>query len=220
MNELELKSIWQQYDQKLEDARLLNMQSWALNLRCFEELQAGKVKSKLNTITSIKIFAVILGIIWTCLLTFLVYLNRFTNPYFSVSISIIAIITLIAVVVYIKQVIIIKQVNYNAGIVDAQQKLTWLQLSTIRITRILFLQTPFYCTWFWHPKMINNNIYFWLIAVPIALFFAWLSVWLYRNIDIKNVEKKWFKILFSSAEWVNISKAKAFLSEIEEYKRA
>ena len=39
MQNIELDNIWKQYDQKLEEARLLNLQSWALTLQNFEMQQ-------------------------------------------------------------------------------------------------------------------------------------------------------------------------------------
>jgi glucan phosphoethanolaminetransferase (alkaline phosphatase superfamily) len=220
MEDQELKDIWAAYDKKLEEARILNLQSWALNLKCFEELQTHKVRSKLSSLANFKWIAIVLGIVYVLFLGMLVYFVRWRNIYFSVSISMIVLITLIALVVYIKQIVIIKQINYSDSITDTQEKLSTLQSSTINIVRIAWLQLPFWSTWFWSSKWIlYDPMNFWLIAFPITLFFAGLAIWLYRNISIKNRDKKWFTILFGHPEWTSIRKAMEFMKEIEVFKQ-
>lgn len=221
MEDIELQNIWQAYDKKLEDSKLLNLQSWALNMQCFKELQIQKAKNKLNKLVTTKMWLVGIGIVWVLLLAFLA-LNSltFSKIAFVISISMIALITAIAIVAYIKQVVLIKQIDNCDSIIVVQEKLATLQTSTLQSTRILFLQTPFYCTWFFTPKWIASGDWgFWLIAVPIAVAFAVVSIWLYKNINYKNMHKKWFKLLFGSAEWTSVIKAKNFIEEIEEFKQ-
>ena len=221
MQHIELDNIWKQYDQKLEEARLLNLQSWALNLQNFERQQKQKVKSKLNKLLWQKCFLILVGIFYTITLFVLIF-NSMEWPkiFFIVSALAIAIITAIAIVVYIQQVFIIRKINQTDAIVEAQKKIGILQTGTLQITRILFLQTPFYCTWFLTPTMIANNIGMVLfITLPVFLFFTWVAVFLFRNINYKNIQKKWFKILFSSREWVSLIKSAAFLNEIDEFKK-
>ena len=220
MEDQELKDIWAAYDKKLEEARILNLQSWALNLKCFEELQTQKVRSKLNGLTNIKLITVLLGIVYVLFLAMLVYGNGGRNIYFTVSMGMIALITTIAIVVYIKHIIIIKRISYSESITDTQERLSALQASTINICRILWLQLPFWCTFFWSNKMIvSDPVKFCLIAIPITLFFTLLAIWLYRNISLKNKDRKWFRIMFSTPEWTSVRKAMDFMNEIETFKQ-
>ncbi|MGN6531285.1 MAG: hypothetical protein ACTHK0_06000 [Ginsengibacter sp.] len=39
MNDTELKNLLESYNHQLEEAKVLNLQSWVLNLQCFETLQ-------------------------------------------------------------------------------------------------------------------------------------------------------------------------------------
>ncbi len=221
MEDIELQSLWQAYDKKLEESKLLNMQSWALNMQCFEDLQKQKAKSKLNRLLPQKFWLIIAGIAWVLFLVFLVVHSlTFSKIAFAVSIGMIALITTIAIVLYIKQVVLIKQIDNSESVIDVQEKLSLLQASTMLSARILFLQSPFYCTWFFTPTWIMSGDWgFWLIAVPIALAFAYVSIWLYRNINDKNMDKKWFKFLFGSAEWTSVIKAKNFIEEIEAFRQ-
>jgi len=148
MDETPINNLLQQYNTKLEEARLLNIQSWALNYKCFETLQTQKMQSKLIALAGIKIVGIVLGILWVLFLGMLLYASRFNNIYFSISTIIVMLFTLLAIAVYIRHVIMLKQIDYSKSITDIQNRLAALQLSTIKITRILVLQTPFYTTWF------------------------------------------------------------------------
>jgi len=221
MEDIEMKNIWQSYDRKIKEARVLNLQSWALNLRCFETIQTQKAKSKLDSLATFKIWAVVLGILWVLFLGILVYENRFTNLYFSISVSFIMLFSIIAVVIYIKHIIIIKQINYAENITDTQKKLAQLQLSTLKFAGIIWLQMPFQTTWFWHSKWILfNSLKFWLIPFPITLFFTFLAIYLYRNINLENIHKKWVRtLMMAGPEYKSVITAIDFINEIDAFKK-
>ena len=221
MEDIELKNMWKEYEKKIEEARILNLQSWVVNLKTFEHLQSQKVKSKLNTLSSQKKWMIFFGIAWVIFLIFLIYNSLdISKIFFVISISAIALFNIYAVIIYIKHTIIIKEIDNSESLVETQKKLAALQTSTLNIPRILFLQTPFYSTFFWSSEWITSAPFsFWFIAVPITLIFVAISVWLYRNISYKNANKKWFKILFSSKEWTSVVKATEYLNEIDEFKK-
>lgn len=220
MEDQELKNIWAAYDKKLEEARILNMQSWALNRMCFEELQTQKAKSKLASLANFKWMTVIIGIVYVLFLGVLLYFVRWKHIYFTVSMGMIALITVVAIVVYIKHIVLIRQITYSDSITETQEKLAVLQSSTINIGRILWLQLPFWSTWFWSTHwIVEVGMNFWLTAFPTTLLLAGLAIWLYRNISLKNMDRKWFKILFSSTEWTSVRKAMEFMKEIDEFKQ-
>jgi hypothetical protein len=221
MEDAELKSIWQAYDRKIEEARVLNLQSWALNLRCFETLQVQKAKTRLNALARFKGRVAAFGVLWVLFLAVLVYGNRFGNPYFTISTGMIMLFNIFAVAVYIRHIVLIRQINYSESITAAQHKLAILQTSTISSTRILMLQIPFYATWFWHSSWIHyDSAAFWLITFPITMLFTWLAIFLYRNISLKNMHKKWLKLFMAAGpEYKSVVEAQAFINEIEDFKK-
>lgn len=222
MEDKQLNEIWQQYDEKLQEARILNLQSWVLNIQQFEFMQKEKAGRKLQAVTGIKIVAIILGLAWGFLLLFLVWHSlEWQKLFFVISLSAIALFTLYAVAVYISHLVLIRQVNNEDAVLTRQEKISRLQASTLQVCRILFLQMPFYCFWFLTPKMLQEDL--WknlLITLPITIAFTILAIWLYRNINVRNSNKKWFRILFSSREWTYPVKALKMLEEIEEYKKS
>lgn len=221
MEDAELQNIWHEYDRRIEEAKLLNLQSWALNLNWFERTQMQKAKSRLSSLVRFKLIAIVPGILWILFLGILIYGNRLKNLYFTVSLSMILLFTLVAMVVYIKQIVLIRRIDYSESVTDTQIKLSNLQLSTLWIVRVLWLQMPFYSTWFWNSSLIDfSSLRFWLITFPITLFFILLTIYLYRNINIRNIDKWWVKrLMMSGPEYKSLIEAKKFVAEIEEYKK-
>jgi len=221
MEDIELKNIWQSYDRKIAEAQVLNAQSWVLNMRCFETIQQQKASSKLNALARHNIAAIVLGIIWVLFLGILVWGNHFANFYFSFSVSMILLFSLYAVIIYLKHTILIKQINYEGNILDTQKKLASLQASTFQGTRIIWLQLPFHTTWWWHSSWaFSGDLRFWFISLPITLLFTLLAIYLYQNLRIENMHKKWVRLLMMAGpEYKNVASSLAFLNEIEEFKK-
>ncbi|HMI79281.1 MAG TPA: hypothetical protein VK484_10840 [Ferruginibacter sp.] len=213
MEDIALKDLWKAQDEKLD-------RTMKLNLYLLESLQKQKAESRLNSLARFKGWAVVLGVVWVLFLGLLIYGNRLQNIYFTVSIGMILIFNILAVAVYIKHIVLIRQLDYSKSITDTQKKLSELQASTFN-TRFLLLQTPFYCTWFWSTEMIEGSgIKFWLIAVPIALLFTLLAIWLYRNLVPGKMHKKWVRsLIMSTPEHTSVMKAQDFLNEIAEFKK-
>ena len=221
MQDKELNDLLNAYNNKLEEAKLLNLQTWVLNLQHYTYQQKQKANSKLSKLSLQKKMLVLLGIIYGLGLLFLA-VNSITyqKMFFSICTAAIGGITLYAVFVYIKQLYWIQKFNNQENIVEAQENLIKLQDSTISVTRILFLQTPFYCLFFVSPAMIAGSpMAFLFITLPIFLVFAFLSGWLYFNIHIKNAGKKWFRFLFGSSEWTHLVQSQQFLNDIDEFKK-
>ena len=220
MDDNQLQNILESYNQKLEQSRVLNMQSWVLNLHCFETLQKNKSQKKLKSLINFKLFAIGLGILWIIFLGYIFYFSlEKASIFFIISCGAIILFTSIAIIVYLRHIYLIRKINNSKTVVSAQERITNLKLSTINNSRILFLQAPFYCTFWWNTNMIvDSPLSFWLISFPVALLFTFASIWLYRNISMKNVNKKWFKILFNSPEWNWLVSANTFLEEIDSFK--
>jgi len=191
-----------------------------LNMLLLEERQLGKARSKMNRMTTGKIVTIVLGIAWALLLGVLAVAGSVVNLYFAISMAAICMLNLVAVSIYIQQVVMILRINYGKGIVETQQKLAKLQLSTLTIPRILFLQLPFWTTFTWQQSPVFFSQWqFWLIYFPLLLMFTYAAVWLFINIRITNKSKKWFGLLFRGPAWDPIMEAQEFLEEMEAFKK-
>jgi hypothetical protein len=217
MEDIALKEMWASYDKKLE-------KTLALNHRIITEIQTQKARSALRPLKTVKIIAIISGILWVLFLSVLVFfaVSAMTphRLFFIISALSIIIITVAAIVVYIRQIVLIQQIDNSAIIVEVQRKLAALQSSTINIARILFLSAPFYTTFYFNKSMFEHGtIGLWVFQLTITAAFTTMSIWLYRNIRLENAGKRWFKIIFGSSEWTSLMKAKNFLKEIEAYEK-
>lgn len=217
MDDLELNALWKEYDRKLEESRILNLQSWVVNRQTFEWLQAHRAASRLRPMGVFKGRVAFVGIIWVAFLGLLLVGNHGQNAFFTGSIAILLLFNLYAVITYLQQRALIRRIDFGDTILQTQQQLSALQASTLRVTRILVLQVPFYSTWFWSRQMIDSAA-FWAISVPVELALAAGSIWLCRNITLANADKKWFRLLFNGIEWTPILQAMHHLREIEEFR--
>lgn len=220
MEDTTLKDLWAEYGNQIEESKVLNMQSWALNLQCREMIQSQKAKSKLRTVFAGRVAGIIIGFIWVWFLGILVYYVNFRNLFFSISVGAIFLFNVVAVINYIRHLVMIGQINYSNSITDTQQKLSSLQAATINDNRFLLLQFPFYTTWFYSLQWIHSDpLSFWLIAVPVSIAFAILGIFLYINCSQKNLHKPWVRALMNGSGFRSVTKALDFINEIDEYKK-
>jgi hypothetical protein len=203
----------------IEESKVLNLQSWVLNLRCFEALQTQKAKSKLRSLILPEIIVIILGIGWVWFLGMMLFF-LFSQIIIAVSLIAIMALTIIAIIIYIQNIVLITQINYADSITETQKKLAYLQSSIVNSIRIGWLQLPFYSTCFIPTKLAaTGGIRFWIIQVAVTLLFTWLSVFLFKNISLKNSDKKWVKNFLRGYGLSRVAKAMDFIKEIEEFKK-
>ena len=157
---------------------------------------------------------------WLLLVFLLVNSLAWSKIFFVVSVAAISGFNIYAIIVYIQHTVLIAEIDNSESLIEVQERTARLKASTLQATRVLFLQTPFYATFFWNFQWMKEGpVSFWLIAFPVALLLAGGAIWLYRNIHQGNSDRKWFKLLFSGREWTSVIKAMDYLKEIEEYKK-
>ena len=218
MDNIEIKNMWNAYDKMIEESKVLNLQSWVLNLRCFETLQTQKAKSKLTSLIAPNILVIILGLGWVTFLAMMLY-YLYSQIVIAISLSMIILLTIIAMVIYIQNIIVIAQINYSDSITETQKKIASLQSSIVNSVRISWLQLPFYTTCYLTNKlMTSGSLQFWVIQVSVTLLFTWLAIFLFKNISLQNRNKKWVKNFLRGYGLSRVAKAMDFIDEIEEFK--
>jgi hypothetical protein len=213
MNELELKKLWQATNLKLEE-------SLAISRNNSDEIARMKIHNFLGSMKPIKIFTLLMGILWVSI-TGTVVVNLFPQGslFFLFSATIQISLTTIALIIYIYQLIKIYEVDITDPILETQNRLANLKTSTLWITRILFLQLPVWTTFYWNTSMIENgNWFLWIIQGIVTLSSAYVAIWLFYNIRYENRNKKWFKFIFIGKEWTPLMKSMELLEQIEDYK--
>lgn len=216
MNEQELKKLWQTTNEKLEE-------NFVINKKNTDDLTRVKVYSMLASMKPIKIFALLIGILWVgmgIIVLSSIYINTFpeANKFFLFSATAQVLITAIALILYIYQLIKIYEVEIDAPILQTQKKLAQLQTSTLWSARILLLQLPVWTTFWWNESMLTEwSIVQWVIVLFFTVSFTILALWLFFNIKYENRNKKWFRLIFTGKEWTPIMKSIELMEQIEAY---
>ena len=216
MNELELKKLWQETNDKLEE-------SFAINKQYTEDIGRVKIHSILGSMKPIKIFTLLVGILWAgigVIILSSIYLNSFSdaNKFFLFSASIQVGLTAMALFIYLYQLITIYQVDITEPIIKTQKNLVGLKMSTLWVTRILLLQLPVWTTFWWNETMLTDwGILQWVVSLFFTISFTAISIWLFFNIKYENKDKKWFQLIFNGKEWTPLMKAMKLSEQIKNY---
>jgi hypothetical protein len=212
MNELELKTIWQSYDKKID--RILE-----INKQQLYALQTEKAESKIRSFIKGHTATMLLGIIWIAFLAFLVY-HSLDKVYFSVSVGLLIVFNIFAVIAYIRHIAILSSVTITESITETQKKIALVRTSDNLVGRILLLQTPLYCTW-WYTEdlMQNGGVFFWTVNAIIVALFTAVAIFLFIKLSPTNQSAKWIRWTDKFFGSEKLIKASEFLKEIEEYKK-
>lgn len=208
MNEQEIKKIWQTAGEKWEENLVISKQ-------LLRELQSEKAHSKIRSFKINHILVMLTGVLWIAFLTFLVY-HTLDNIYFTVSVGFIIVFNIFAVALYLKHIIILSGIDITESIAQTQYRLARVYTSYTQSSRILLLQAPFFCTFWYTDELVQNaGIQFWGIQLVVVSFFTGLSIYLFRKLSIHNPSDKWRKISNRIFGAQKLQKAMDFLKEIK-----
>lgn len=218
MEQSEIINLWKAYERKLEASLMLN-KSNAI------EITRLKTKSLLSSMTPLKLFTIVVGMLWvfvgaTLISNLFVHAYASVSPFFLYSAAFQLLLTAIGIGIYLYQLVLIHQMDITDTLINTQKRLTQLKSSTLWVARILFLQLPAWTTFYWSMDLIKSGHlpYIFLNSVVTLLAIAF-SLWLFINIRYENREKKWFKLIFEGKEWTPVIKAIELHKEIEAFER-
>ena len=216
MEETNFVLLWKEQYEKID-------QSLAINKRILKETISQKAKSALRSLIRIKATGIVVAVIWLLLLgaalSFAILHYSSAANYFIVSIAAIFLINVKALYDYIKHLAWVNNINYDGSITEIQKKLARLQLSIFQHVRVMFLQLPFWTTFYlsdkWFPQ--DANWPYIIFQILFTALFTYIAFWLYKNISLANASKKWVQVLIQGAGGKSVSKALEFYKEIEEF---
>ncbi len=212
MDNNDIKNIWQAYDKKLE-------KSLVINQKIIRELQSQKAKSQINSFVWGHALVMVFGILWVLFLAFLVY-HSLDKIYFAISASCILLFNVFAVALYAYHISIITSIDIAESIIETQRKIVKVNTSFNNVGRVLLLQTPFYCTFWYTQEMVNSaGPLFWGIQLAVVTFFTAGSIYLYKKLDPKSGSNKLQKLSNKTFGSQKLTLAVAFLNEIEEFEK-
>lgn len=216
MNELDVKMLWQQSQQKIEALVQVNR-------RAEEDITRLKVNSLLGTMKPVKIFAIVAGLLWVIVVGGFIaslFINHFSaaSPFLLFAGTVQVLLTALAVAMYSYQLYLIHSIDFSEPVLAIQERLAKLITSTLNVSRILFLQLPLWQMFFWNDTMFRqDNWAWWIMNIIITITFTFLAIWLFVNIRIENKDKRWFKWLFNGPEWKPVMESVEMLKQIERF---
>lgn len=217
MKEDDFVLLWKEQYEKTE-------QTLILNKRLLKETLSQRAESQLKALMKSKARGIAAAVIYLVLLGIMIYysISHYSTAanYFIVSIGVIFLINVKALYDYIKHLIWLNTIDYSGSIAEIQQKLIRLQLSIIQHIRIMFLQLPFWTTFYlssqWFPSEVGwSYIIFQLV---LTLSFAFTAGYLYKNLTRSNLHKKWVHSFLSGAGGQKVRSALDYYQEIEAFK--
>jgi hypothetical protein len=209
----EFQNLWKEYDAKLE-------RSFSLSRRLFTDVQQQKVGSELRPLIRSRVFGIVVGIVWMVLMGFCLYVVR-RQPVMAVSFGVFCVCTFIGIVGYIRDVSVILAIDFADNVVETQRKLAAMQSAMVRDIRLVWLQLPFWASFFVSNAFIRSSgRLFYLVEVPVFLCLVGVAVFLYLNITVRKAQhKKWVAALIRSAGSRRVSRAIGLLKELEAFER-
>jgi hypothetical protein len=213
-----LKNIWNSTDNKIDD--FINTDT-----KSFEFKENKKIKSTLKTLLIPKLIGIVLGLAWASFMFMLIYFSVLSSAmslgkfFFIGSVGMILLITAIGVFLYVKDIFIIRQIDLSESITFTQRKLAEIQLSIMNSVRVLWLQLPFYTTWYLNSDLIiHGSLIFYISQILLTGSTVWLVVWLFKNINNKNLNKKWVHHFMRGYGFYRARQAIDFIREIDNFK--
>jgi len=223
----DIKSIWHQYDTRLE--RVLRV-----NLHCIELIQTQKMRSKLAPIFRGRITEIVLhGIVVALLLAFL--FNNLLQPRYAASALLLLTFYVIAIVNCVQQIMIIKRMDYSSDIITIQSSLVMLQTHILHYARLAVLCMP---TFLAYPVVVSkaikdlglssripfdiiaqSNGNWWTAQLVATIVLIPLCAWCYLQLTHKNIHRKWVRNFIERSSGTRVRKAMEFVSELDALKQ-
>lgn len=215
MNDTDLKYLWQTGNNQIAIGQTSDK-------TIMDNLIKRDISHVLSSMKPIKIFTLIAGMLWVFGLGFVLIvltINTYeqVSLYFLYSAYFQVMLTAMAVILYIFQLNTLNRIDFDKPVIILQKKIINLKISTLKVTRILMLQLPFWTTFYWSESMFKNGtLAFFIIQGTVTLSFTYLAIWLYFNLTFENADKWWFKLLLNGKEWEPFMTSIGILNDLEE----
>jgi len=217
----ELKTLWSDYDKKLD-------KSLQLNIKLLRQVNFDKVYGKVKTLIIYKTLEMLI------LIFMLIYLikfaiNNFPAPGLTGCALISAVFMIAAVISDIRQMAILVQLrsDYSAPVSALQKQVEKLKLLIVNYVKWSLISIPCYPVFLvvaakiflnsdlWSPRHFNYLLINLIIGIVLLPGFTYL----YRQLNKPVVENRWVKNLLTGSGWNQAASAQTFLDEIEKFEK-
>ena len=222
----ELKKMWQSNDEKLEKNIKLNEQN-------IELIKTQKMVSKLTPLYRQRVIECIFHLIAIMLLISFLVMNISAFPY-AISAIALLVFYITTFINAFKQITLIKNIDYNKDLATIQSSLVMLQTHIINYAKLTILFIP---TFLAYPAIITkvikdfdikaladfdiiakSNGSWWTLELVALIILVPLGIWFYKEVNYKNINKKWVKNFIQKSSGTRVTKALEFLKELQRLK--
>ncbi|MFZ1321121.1 MAG: hypothetical protein WAT71_06150 [Ignavibacteria bacterium] len=214
-----LKTIWDNYDEKLDE-------TLEINRDLIKSLKMEKVRSKLKKFIIYRSLELLFTIFMISLLwDFAV--SRIHEIQFVLPAVILSIFFIIGIAGIVRQFVTIGMMDLSGPVIEIQKDLILLKTHILQVIRISILSVPFYMAYliigfefFFNIDIINQFDELWLAANLIfSLLLVPVSIWLFLKLSYKNFNTRFVKKLLSFFSDVQIINSLNLIEEIREFER-
>ncbi len=218
MKEQELNDLLSAFNKKITSTS-------DFNKKLFGELQMQKSALALDNLRFWRIIELIFAVVVQLFLGSFLYANR-ESLSLTISAAILMFFVILEIINNVRQLVLISQFDYAKKVTENQAALVALQTHIIGFLRLMALQLPFFLAYI----LIGFKVFFnvdiwtegnknWLLAnLILSVLFIPVSIWTYRQISARNIDKRWVAVLIESAGGKKVSEAMKFLNEIKNFK--
>ena len=217
MEDVELKKIIADYDDKLDKTLRLNTSS-------VKDLLLGKSQKSTRNILRYRIVEVL---IFTLLALFLSWYvaDHFDQTHLAISSAILNVFTLVALVGSIGQVVLLQKIDFCEPIVEIRKKIEQVNAHGLLFVKLLFLSAPIW----WAYAIVGLDLFLdfdlyvflekgFVIRYIVVNFLLLLPLlWVFNRLTYKNVHVKWIAKTISVLAGTKTMKAMMFLNNIDEF---
>lgn len=210
MDENELISIWKSQDQKLNEVLSLN-----------KAIMTGLTRDRLhNTSRSIQTpmrAALLIGIPYTIFLYFITFIAINAGAVFiALAFGVISLIMTVIIIGNCYHLVLLNQINRSGDVLEVQEKVAMLKLSSFNLTRLAILQLPFWSMcWISLEALMEAPLIYGGVNLLIFLVLASIAYWLFKQLSLKNTNSPVKRFFLSGKEWEPIEKSLAILEQLE-----
>ena len=215
----ELKSIWNQINEKLD-------RNWQLNLELIRRTNLDKVRTKMRRQIWFNGLTLTFYLFWALLFIIFVIKN-WSVPNVAVSGAILGIWAVAISAASIHELELMASIDYGQPINELQKKLSRIKLLMIRYIRLAVWIFPLYFVFivlmfwmFWGIDIVAVGDRNWIIGNVIisVVVFLPLAIWAHRKLSAKNAHTKWMNTLLRG-NGNQIVEALRLIEEIEEFEQ-
>ena len=208
-----IQNTWLKHEEKLE-------KSISLNLEILRRINVKSARSKMVGLILINILTLVF---YQVVMWYLIYFTAIRWPEIQFLIAGSLLVTWSAIISYgaIKQLKLIYEIDYAGPVTVVQKQLQKVKIAIVHFLRMAIMILPFHMAFliviselFLNVDIVKVADPIWMIAQTVVLIFP--TIWIYRNLSPKNVNKKWINWLLRG-NGSQINEAQKFMLEIEKF---